>query len=202
MLSMPDQKSTLRKAALQRRDALDPGKRIELSLEAAQHGEKIPLFGDDEFVPGTVVAGFHPIRSEIDPRPFMYELARRHARLCLPVVTSKTTIEFRELVRGAPMISSGFGTVGPDENAEVLDPTIILVPLSVFDLQGGRIGYGGGFYDRAVETLINKGATPKLIGMGFSVQQEDAVPMEPHDRFLDGILTENGYTPATHHSGT
>ncbi len=191
------QKAALRKETLKRRNALDEGLRIEHSLTAMQHGDSMATFSPETFVPGTIVAGFHPIRSEIDPRPLMAEISKRGAQLCLPVVTTPQTIEFRELVRGAPMIESGFGTIGPDENALVMNPDILLVPLSVFDRKGGRIGYGAGFYDRAIECLENMGKTPILIGMAFSLQGASDVPMEPHDRRLNGILTETGYIPVS-----
>ena len=72
--------------------------------------------------PGAIVSGFWPIRSEVDVRPLMFALREKGARLCLPAILDKTTIVFRELVRGAPMVDMGFGTAGPGEEAEVLDP--------------------------------------------------------------------------------
>ncbi|MEM8750563.1 MAG: 5-formyltetrahydrofolate cyclo-ligase [Pseudomonadota bacterium] len=189
-------KQALRKQTLSRRDALGEAERIEMSLLAADRGIAAPCFDSDEFLPGTIIAGFHPIRSEIDPRPLMAALAARGARLCLPVVLDKTTIEFRELVRGAPLVDCGFGTVGPDESAERLNPTLLLMPLSVFDNHGGRIGYGAGHYDRAIARLIDKGIDPVLIGMGFSAQHTDRVPVEPHDQPLHGMITEFGFEPA------
>lgn len=193
MTTLAEQKADLRKQSLNRRNDLDPAHRIEMSLQAAEHAAKIDIFQTDSFTPGTTVAGFHPIRSEIDPRPTMFHLMAMGARLCLPVVTDATTIEFRELVRGSPLVESGFGTIGPDENAAVLDPEIILVPLSVYDKKGGRIGYGAGFYDRAIERLAKAGREPQLLGMAFSVQETHTVPMEKHDRYLSGIITEAGY---------
>ena len=195
MISICKQKSDLRNSILTARDALPETTRVEMSLTAAEHGITAPVFDEAKFLPGTVVAGFHPIRSEIDPRPFMFELSRLGARLCLPVVTDKTTIEFRELLRGEPLVESGFGTVGPDGNAQVFDPTILIVPLSVYDKYGGRIGYGAGFYDRAIARLIEKGVEPILLGMAFSMQEAETVPMEPHDRHLDGMITETGFHP-------
>ncbi len=183
-------KSNLRNQALSRRDALDGEFRINASLEIAQRGAALDVFSPDGFFPGTCLAGFHPIRSEIDPRPLMAELAARGARLCLPVVMDKTTIEFRELVRGGPLIDSGFGSVGPPKGAAVLDPDILLVPLSAFDRQGGRIGYGAGFYDRAISRLRKTGAAKILLGIAFSCQEVETVPMEPHDVHLHGIITE------------
>ena len=55
-------------------------------------------------------------------RPLMFALREKGARLCLPAILDKTTIVFRELVRGAPLVDMGFGTAGPGEEAEVLDP--------------------------------------------------------------------------------
>jgi len=137
-----------------------------------------------------------PIRSEIDPRPLMDEFRKLGARLCLPVVMDKTTIVFRELVRGAELIDTGFGTRGPNEDAEVLDPSLLIMPLSVFDHHGGRIGYGAGHYDRAIAKIVDKGIKPRLIGMAFDCQHHERVPVEPHDQPLDAMLTESGYTPA------
>ena len=90
-------------------------------------------------------------------RPLMFALREQGARLCLPAILDKHTIVFRELVRGAPMVDMGFGTVGPHEEAEVLDPAIMLVPLAAFDARGHRIGYGAGYYDRAIARLHDKG---------------------------------------------
>ena len=191
--SLTEQKSALRKVVLSRRNQLSDADRIEMSLKAAEYGVQAPAFDPQRFLPGTVVSAYLPIRSEIDPRPLMAELAKLGARLCLPVVTSKTEIEFREMVRGAPLVESAFGTVGPDENAEALDPEILVMPLSVFDCKGGRIGYGGGFYDRAIERLQSKQMPLHLLGMAYSIQEVEEVPMEKHDQYLHGIITETEY---------
>ena len=198
MSANPSQlKAALRNETLKQRNALDEGMRIEHSLAAADHGERIPAFAPDIFTPGTIVAGFHPIRSEIDPRPLMAQISKLGGSLCLPVVVDKETIVFRELIQGAPLVKCGFGTIGPDENAQVLDPDLLLMPLSVFDRQGGRIGYGAGHYDRAIERLENIGKKPILIGLAFHLQETKIVPVETHDRQLDGILTETGYIPVS-----
>ena len=195
--SLSQRKATLRKKTLQQRDALDESLRIEHSLLACEYGEKISIFSPATFVPGTIVAGFHPIRSEIDPRPLMAYIGQLGGSLCLPIVLDKETIVFRELIRGAAMVECGFGTVGPDENAKVLNPDILLVPLSVFDRKGGRIGYGAGHYDRAIERLEEMGKEPILIGMAFGLQETQDVPVEHHDQQLDGILTETDYIPVS-----
>ncbi len=72
----------------------------------------------------------------------MARFAVRGARLCVPAILDRQTIVFRELAEGAPLVDTGFGTVGPGANAAILDPEIMLVPLSAFDISGHRIGYG------------------------------------------------------------
>lgn len=179
-------KKQLRVEALDRRDALDPLWRIEASLKMAEAAEVISI------APGAVVSGFWPMRSEVDVRPLMFALREKGARLCLPAILDKTTIVFRELVRGPALVEMGFGTAGPGEEAEVLEPDLILVPLAAFDARGHRIGYGGGYYDRAIERLQANGFSPRLIAVAFDCQQVTRVPDEPHDVELSEILTESG----------
>jgi 5-formyltetrahydrofolate cyclo-ligase len=180
-------KKALRQEALARRDALDPQARIDAALVIAEAGADAI-----DIAPGDIVSGFLPIRSEMDTRPLMAALAEKGARLCVPAILDKTTIVFRELVRGAPMVDTGFGTVGPGEDAAILDPTIMLVPLAAFDARGHRIGYGAGHYDRAIARLHARGLDPRLFGIAFDCQQIDRAPDEPHDVPLPAILTESG----------
>jgi 5-formyltetrahydrofolate cyclo-ligase len=182
-----DIKKTLRQEALARRDALDAEWRIEASLAMAETGAAVIPVG-----PGDVVSGFWPMRSEVDVRPLMSALREKGARLCLPAILDKQTITFRELVRGAPMIDMGFGTAGPGEEAEVLQPTVMLVPLAAFDARGHRIGYGAGYYDRAISKLQAAGIQPRLTGIAFDCQEVDRVPDERHDVIIPQILTESG----------
>ena len=119
------------------------------------------------------------------------ELKQRGALLALPVVMDKTTLEFRAYDHDDDLIDAGFGTKGPSENAAAVDPDILLVPLAVFDLQCGRIGYGAGFYDRAIAKLRKKGGSPKTFGIAFEHQMIDQVPQDEFDIKLDYILTSD-----------
>ncbi len=180
-------KRQLRGEALARRDALDPFMRVEAALDMAETTER-----EIDFVPGSVVSGFWPMRSEVDVRPVLFALREKGARLCLPAVLDKVTIVFRELVRGTTLVDTGFGTAGPGVEAAVLDPQVMLIPLAAFDGRGHRIGYGAGYYDRAIARLTERGIAPRLIGVAFNCQQVAEVPDEPHDVVLPEILTESG----------
>ena len=180
-------KKLLRMDALARRDALPVDWRVEMSLKIAETGA-----GEIAVMPGDVVSGFMPMRSEVDVRPLMSAFSQQGGRICVPAILDKTTIEFRELVRGAPLIDMGFGTVGPGPEAAVLNPVLMLVPLAAFDKVGNRIGYGAGYYDRAIERLKAKGIVPRLVAIAWDCQEVDMVPAEPHDVPLDAVLTESG----------
>lgn len=180
-------KARLRAEKLAARSAMSGESRIEKSMLIADAGGELLAIE-----PGEDVAGFFPIRSEVDVRPLMQRLKERGARLSMPVVLDTETIEFRELVAGAPLIETGFGTSGPGPEATVVDPDLILVPMAAFDRLGHRIGYGGGYYDRAISRLHAKGRRPRLIGVAFDCQQVDVIPAEDHDVALDAVLTESG----------
>ena len=182
-----DEKATIRKERLAARDAMAAEARTQGSLHMATHAQ-----GELRFTPGMVISGFLPIRSEPDLRPLMALLHERGARVCVPVILDKETIVFREWTAGTELLGNGFGTVAPGPEAAELDPDIMLVPLSAFDRRGHRIGYGGGYYDRAIERLRKKARDPRLIGIAFDCQEVASVPAEPHDIGLDAVLTESG----------
>jgi 5-formyltetrahydrofolate cyclo-ligase len=180
-------KAGLRARTLAARDALSTDDRIEKSLAMADAGGDVI-----DVTPGEEVSGFLPIRSEADIRPLMHRLRARGASLSVPVVLDRQTIVFRELLPDAVLVDSGFGTSGPGPDARVIDPDLLLMPLSAFDAHGNRIGYGAGHYDRAIARLVAKGRQPRLIGIAFDCQEVDEVPAESHDVPLQAILTESG----------
>ncbi len=181
-------KQMVRKAGLASRAALSPVERIECSLDLVGFASELGVES------GSMVAGFWPIRDEVDPRPLMDALAQAGCSLCLPVVVGDE-LEFRRLEKGAALEPAGFGSMAPGREAEVVYPNVVLVPLSAFDRYCNRIGYGKGFYDRALSEL-EKLTHLVAIGVAFAVQEVEEVPMEAHDRQLDGILTDRGLLKA------
>jgi 5-formyltetrahydrofolate cyclo-ligase len=84
------------------------------------------------------------------------------------------------------MVPERFGTLRPI--GELLIPDMLLIPLLAFDANGGRLGYGGGFYDRTLAALPGR----FRLGCAFAAQQVDSVPVGPYDIRLDAVATENG----------
>lgn len=136
-----------------------------------------------------VVAGYWPMGDEMDARPLMTRLERAGARLALPHVPAPNTAPtFRAWSVGAPIMQDYVGAPGAAPEAASLRPTIILAPLIAFDRAGGRLGRGGGHYDRAIAQWRPFGAI--AVGLAFAAQEAAAVPMGAHDQRLAWILTE------------
>lgn len=184
---MTKEKQELRIQALHRRDALPAQERARMAKKLVDHADEIVAI-----MRGTIIAGFWPIKSEIDPRPLMAAMKERGKKLALPAIIDKQTMVFRIFVNTNDLIDMNFGTRGPSSQAPTVTPETILLPLSAFDKQGQRIGYGAGYYDRAIENLFKNGHKPLLIGLGFNCQEVTSIPAESHDIPLTMILTESG----------
>lgn len=121
--------------------------------------------------PGTVVAGYWPMADELDPRPLMLRLAEAGCRLALPVVVERGhRLAFRAWTPGDELEPGDHGTFHPFATAPALVPAVVLVPLLAFDRQGFRLGYGGGYYDRTLESLRAK-AHVRTIGIALAAQE-------------------------------
>lgn len=177
------EKARLRVAALGRRDGLSDADRAAGSAAISAAVLALPLEA------GAVVSAFLPIRSEVDLGAAIAGLDARGHLVGLPVTQGDSLI-FRRHRPGDALVPLGFGTRGPGPDAGEVTPDVLLMPLSAFDRAGGRMGYGRGFYDRAVAALQGLNRTPRLIGVAFSVQEVAAVPMEAHDVPLAMLITE------------
>lgn len=139
---------------------------------------------------GVPLAGYMAMRTEIDPAPAMEEAAA-YGTVGVPVIIGAgRPLKFRLWEPDCVMIKGEFGAMIPAAG-DWMTPQIVIVPLVAFDRQGGRLGYGGGFYDRTLEAL--RAAQPTLaIGFAYEAQEDAALPLEPTDQPLDLIVTESG----------
>ena len=139
---------------------------------------------------GVPLAGYMPIRTEINPLPAMEEAAA-HGPVGVPVITGEgQPLLFSQWEPGCVMKDGPFGAQIPAED-RFFEPEIVIVPLVAFDRNGGRLGYGGGFYDRTLEQLRARRAT-LAIGFAYAAQEAEDLPLEPTDQPLDMIVTEAG----------
>jgi len=182
---LPAKKERLRREGFARRDALESGWRREASEAIAASVLALQDLRGIE-----TVGGYWPMRSEVDPRPILTALAAGGRAVALSQ-TRLPLLVWRRWRLGERLAHGGFGVMEPSDDAPEIAPHALLVPLCRFDRAGGRIGYGRGHFDRSIAALSSR--HPLLtIGLAFSVQEAEAVPMAAHDRRLDLVVTERG----------
>ncbi|MFH1157840.1 MAG: 5-formyltetrahydrofolate cyclo-ligase [Pseudomonadota bacterium] len=182
-------KSDLRLTFLEQRIQLSPEARRKSAAAA------FDLFFRHVSVPsGAVVAGYWPIRAELDDLPILRELLRRNHVCALPhVAGSGKPLVFRAWDLSAPMTTGKFNIAEPKAGSVVI-PDIILVPMAVFDARGHRIGYGTGFYDMTLAQA--KKAGPVLaVGLAYESQAYDELPADKGDIRMDVIVTDEKIRP-------
>ena len=182
--TIKDAKAQLRAALQARRDAA-PADQRQAAAEAIA-ARTFPL----AIAQGTVVSGFMPLKSEINPLPLMQKLAAAGASLALPVVAGRgQPLTMRAWRWGEPLNAGVWGIREPKPEAPEVEPDILLVPLLAFDRLGHRIGYGAGYYDLTIARLRSRKAIA-AIGIAFAAQEVAAVPATAFDAPLDLVLTE------------
>ena len=131
------------------------------------------------------VAGVWPLPGEMDLRPLLHALHARGHRIVLPDTPPRgERLRFRIWTPDTAMLPGRFGTLQPD--GALAEPDMLFVPMLAFDRCGGRLGYGGGYYDRTLAALPGRAR----IGFGYAAQEVAAVPLEPHDVGVQTIVTE------------
>ena len=130
-----------------------------------------------------IVGTYYPIGSEIKPPHILdaFETA-------LPIIRDKVTLEFYKWHEGDDLINGRFDIPIPKRSTtQDCRPDIVLLPMLMCDVQGNRLGYGAGHYDRYI---ASRDDTPLLIGVCFEEQiSKETLPYESHDQRLDLIIT-------------
>lgn len=175
---LKQEKAQLRKRCIAARDAAS-------DLARAAAGTR--LFARLMQLKGHTIAGYLPIGSEADPTGTMRALSFNN-RICVPVITAKgAPLRFREWTPGCALEEGPFRVPVPVEGGWRV-PDVVIVPLVGFDVGGGRLGYGGGFYDR---TLAGLGDV-LIVGLALDAQRVVRVPRDTTDFTLPWIVTDRG----------
>jgi 5-formyltetrahydrofolate cyclo-ligase len=178
-------KDALRQAAFAKRDGLDKAWRAHASETIADRILNLPELMDSE-----PIGSYWPIRSEVDTREILAGFSNRGQMVALSQIRHPH-LSWRQWRPGDQMIHGGFGVQEPSFDAPEVFPRVLLMPLAAFDRFGNRLGYGKGHFDRTIAELTQSHPV-FTVGLAFSVQEIDAVPVEPHDKPLDLIVTEIG----------
>ncbi len=145
------------------------------------------LLGD---VAGVSIAIYWPIRGEPSLGALPQRWAERGARTALPVVDApRTPLRFVAWRPGEPTVPGVWKIPRPASDV-ALRPDVVVVPCVGFTVDGHRLGYGGGFYDRSFAALdADGGAAPRAIGVAWDEARLDAFEPLPTDRPLDAVVT-------------
>jgi 5-formyltetrahydrofolate cyclo-ligase len=140
-----------------------------------------------------VVAGYAPMEAEIDPGPLLRRMAAAGARIVLPVVIARDApLIFREVAPPRDFLADAAGILAPPPTAAEAAPDLVIAPLLAFDRGGGRLGQGGGYYDRTLRALRARGPV-WVVGLAYAGQEVAQTPRGQDDEALDAILTELAY---------
>jgi len=134
------------------------------------------------------IGAYYPINYEIECFEIIRKLEISGYKISLPVIKEKNEMDFFKWSSNEPLRIGKMGVPEPHQKKKVY-PDILLVPLVAFDKYNYRLGYGGGYYDRYIKKISN---IKKIltIGLAFSFQKMDKIPINDNDKKLDFILTE------------
>lgn len=192
-LSTEERKRVLRKRMRAMRLVADQKEGPDAALAVARLA--LARLADLGLVPGTVIAGYWPISTELDVRPLLARLERAGMACALPAIEAgRDVLIFRRWYPGEPLMPGIFETFQPPATAAEVVPAALLVPLLAVDRSGARLGHGRGWYDRTLAALrqsARPSGPPLAIGVCFASQVIESVPYDGRDQPVDRILTGN-----------
>jgi 5-formyltetrahydrofolate cyclo-ligase len=191
-------RSALRTLLRERRAAIPASERIAASTALIAQLEQIP-----EFLTDTNVAGYWAVAGELPLSSVIGGLRGRGQVYHLPVIDDEKRLRFAPWWPGMDVAPNRFGIPEPTTTTNHLAPDamdVVLVPLLGFDRRGHRLGFGGGYYDRAFEYLkdLERPAKPLLVGIGYALQEIDHIEPRDWDVPLDYVATERELIDFTH----
>jgi 5-formyltetrahydrofolate cyclo-ligase len=179
------EKNELRRRMRNIRDAIPAEQKQAAALTVASRG--LDFLNPPQ---GAIVSGYWPVRGEFDCLPLLERLERDGCRIALPVIAPGATLEFSLWTVGSPLTPGPFRIPVPAV-LQIVQPSILIVPLLAFDAAGRRLGYGAGHYDRTLRALRQR-HTITAAGLGFDEQGLSQVPANEYDELLDWLLTPSG----------
>ena len=145
----------------------------------------------DWFQESKIIASFLSIKTEISSKFLNNFILKQDKSLCLPVVIkgSERGLQFKSCKKNEDLIIGQFNVKEPN-NKNFCTPDLIFVPCLAYDLNGYRLGYGGGYYDRTILYLSSINHRFVTIGFAYDDQKVDNVISDQFDQKLNYILTE------------
>jgi 5-formyltetrahydrofolate cyclo-ligase len=166
--------------------------RRKLSAQARREKSEIildTLLAWTPFSAASTIATYIPLKTEVDVSRLLERAGQAH-RFVAPRTLPDFQMSFHELTQDTPLLKGSGNVMQPPDYAlerPIEDIDLFLVPLAACDSQGNRLGFGKGYYDRALSSALGF-----KLGIGFGCQWVDAVPVDHYDVALDGFLSEEG----------
>ena len=135
------------------------------------------------------IGAYYPINYEVDCLSIFKKFLEKNYLISLPVISISNQMNFFNWSLDTYLKVNNMGIPEP-LSKKIVYPDLILVPLVGFDKNNFRLGYGGGYYDRYIEK-VSKFKKFKTIGLSFSFQKIQKLPLNKFDKKLDFIITEN-----------
>jgi 5-formyltetrahydrofolate cyclo-ligase len=152
------------------------------------NSSKLLKFLESKKIKNKIIGGYYPYNYEIDTLDTLKILEKKNYLISLPKISKKNKMDFYKWSFKDPLTINIYGIPEPISKKKI-NPEILLVPLVAYDSELNRLGYGGGFYDRYISSTQHDKKIIK-IGLGFSFQKIDKVPINQYDKKLDYIITE------------
>jgi 5-formyltetrahydrofolate cyclo-ligase len=184
-------RSSLRHSLRARRQALSPSQQQLASTLALEHLQQIP-----EVIAAQRIALYLANDGELDLGLITQHLWRLGKTTFLPILhpSLEQQLGFVDYTCQTRLSANRFGIAEPDQHQglslapQLLD--LVLLPLVGFDRRGGRLGMGGGFYDRTFAFCQHKNTKPYLIGMAHGCQEVAHLTQYAWDIGLHSIVTD------------
>jgi len=187
-VSLDSQKAQLRRSVLSACHEIAPAQAARSAERVAQH-----VIASPEFERAAIVGLYAATGGEIATRP-IFEASRKAGKCCVfPRCLPDRRLDFAQIDHWEQLEPGRFGLREPDTKLQAvpLSPgDLVLVPGVAFDPQGGRVGRGGGYFDRAFPVGGPPG--PFLMALAHPIQVIGAVPVGVNDRRMDAVATESG----------
>ena len=135
-----------------------------------------------------IVGGYYPYNYEANGIKILEKLEKQDFLITLPKIRKNSQMDFFHWPTNDPLSINQYGIPEPISN-KIRYPNILLVPLVAFDEHLNRVGYGGGFYDRYIKKN-KKNKKIITIGLAYSFQKVNKIPINKYDIKLDFIVTE------------
>jgi 5-formyltetrahydrofolate cyclo-ligase len=174
-------KSELRKKILKVRKQFNT-KNIQLNFK-----QIVKILKKEKITNQITIGGYYPVNFEIDDLTLLRKFKKNKFNISLPIIKKNFQMDFYSWSFSEPLKINKYGIPEP-EAKNIVFPDVLLIPLVAFDKNLNRLGYGGGYYDRIIKKLSKKKNIIK-IGLAFSVQKIDKVPINAYDQKLDYIIT-------------